>query len=91
MNLYRIYIGPKGGHLEYFDTVEAENEFEAYQKADKRKHFHWECAANLGFMKTSFQIFEELFHSGGECTPENFEKKINEYINDNIEAMVELT
>ena len=48
MNLYRVYLGPKDGDLDYFGkTVEAKDAAEATEKAYKYRLLYWQCAANM--------------------------------------------
>ena len=42
MNLYKVYLGPKDGDLDYFgETIEAKDAAEATEKAYKYRLLYW--------------------------------------------------
>lgn len=92
MNLYRVYLGPKDGDLDYFgETVEAKDEAEATEKAYKYRLLYWQCAANMGRMKGYMDIFNNLYNSSQICSPQNYELEIRHYVENNVDCLVELT
>ena len=92
MNLYRVYLGPKDGDLDYFgETVEARDAAEATKKAYKYRLLYWQCAANMGRMKGYMDIFNDLYNSSQICSPQNYELEIRHYVENNVDCLVELT
>lgn len=92
MNLYKVYLGPKDGDLDYFgETIEAKDAAEATEKAYKYRLLYWQCAANMGRMKSYMDIFNDLYNSSQVCSPRNYELEIRHYVENNVDCLVELT